>query len=171
MTERQARMLAKMTRFAVHRNDNFRPHPIVHLDQLGTSRMSRDVDVSLALRNHADAKVGQLVHDPADRDLVPRDDPRREYDGIALAELQVVRSGGDSAERGSRLALPASGDDKHLALRQSHRLVEADRRREVLQIAGSLGDTEDPLERTAGDADLAIGFVCDAADGLKPRGV
>ena len=34
---------------------------------------------------------------------------------VAFAELELVRARGDAAERGARLALPAGGDDQHLA--------------------------------------------------------
>ena len=86
-------------------------------------------------------------------------------------ELQLVCAAGDTAERRAGLALTARRDDQHFLLRQPHRLVEADRRREVLQIARRLRDAEDAVERAAGDADLAPGLARDAADRLQPRGI
>src|SRR5262249_45358379 len=44
MREGEPRMLGEMPRFAVHRNDDLRPHPIVHLDQLRAAGVARDVD-------------------------------------------------------------------------------------------------------------------------------
>ena len=79
--------------------------------------------------------------------------------------------GGDAAKRGARLALPAGGDDQHLLARQAHRFVERNRRREILQIAGRLGDAQDAVERAPGDAHLAAGLAADPADGLEPRGI
>ena len=71
---------------------------------------------------------------------------------------------GDAAERRARLALPAGGDDQHLIARQAHRFVEADRRREILEIARRLGDAQDAVERAAGDAHLAPGLDRDPPD-------
>ena len=45
----------------------------------------------LALGDDPRAKVGQLVHDPADGDFVAGDDARGEDDGVALAQLEFVR--------------------------------------------------------------------------------
>ena len=77
--------------------------------------MTGHVDMRLPLGDDLHAKVGQLVHDPADRDFVAGDDPRREDDRVAFAKLQLVRAAGDAAERRARLALPAGGDDQHFA--------------------------------------------------------
>src|SRR5579884_2962447 len=82
-----------------------------------------------------------------------------------------MRAGRDAAERRARLALAAGRDDQHFALGKPHRLVEADRRREVLEVAGRLRDTEDTLERAAGDAHLTPGLPRYPADRLQPRGV
>ena len=91
VAEREPRLLGQVPRLAVDRNDDLGPDPIVHLDQLGPARMAGDVDMRLALGDDLHAEVGQLVHDPADRDLVAGDDPRREDDRVALAELELVR--------------------------------------------------------------------------------
>ena len=61
-----------------------------------------------------------------------------------------------SAARGSPCP-PVAMISTSLA-RQAHRFVEADRRREILEIAGRLRDAQDAFERAAGDADLAAGF-------------
>ena len=62
-------------------------------------------------------------------------------------------------------------EEADFAARQAHRLVEVDRCGEVLEIAGRLGNAQDPFERTAGDAHLAPGLAGNAADGLQPCGV
>ncbi len=77
----------------------------------------------------------------------------------------------DPRERGARLALPAGGDDQHLARRQFHRGVHVDRRREVLEIAARLGDLDDPIERAPADAELTPGIARDIAERLHPRRV
>ena len=77
----------------------------------------------------------------------------------------------DAAERGARLTLPAGGDDQHLVPRQAHRFVEADRRRKIAQVTGRLGDPQDPIERAAGNAHLALRFQRDPADRLQARRV
>ena len=68
--------------------------------------MAGDVDMRLPLGDDPHAEVRQLVHDPADRDFVAGDDPRREDDGVALAELQFVSSRRRSG-RARRAARPA----------------------------------------------------------------
>ena len=95
----------------------------------------------LPLGDDPDAEVRQLVHDPADRDLVAGDDPRREDDRVALAELELVRAAGDPAERGARLALPAGGDDQHFA-----RAAAASPRRSR-SAAGNPADSRSPGRR------------------------
>src|SRR6185369_17977478 len=105
VAERQSRMFGEVSGFAVDRYDDLRSDPIVHLDQLGPPGMAGYMDVRLALRHDAHAKIGQLVHDAANRDFVARDDPRRKDDRIAFAKLQVMIARGDSAKRGPRLAL------------------------------------------------------------------
>ena len=76
MIERETRMLGEVPRLPVHGNNDLRTHPFVHLHQFGTAGMSRDVHVRLLLGDDLHAEIGELVHDPADRDFVPRDDPR-----------------------------------------------------------------------------------------------
>ena len=88
------------------------------------------------------AEVGQLVHDPADRDLVAGDDPRREDDRVAVGQLELVRCPTairPSAARGSPCP-PVAMISTSLA-RQAHRLVEADRR------AGNRADSRSPGRR------------------------
>jgi hypothetical protein len=70
--------------------------------------------------------------------------------GICFDEKTTV--GGHARERGARFALPARGDHHHLVARQPHRLVEIDRRREVLEITNRARDAEDAVERAARNA-------------------
>ena len=90
---------------------------------------------------------------------------------VSVPLLAVVAAGLSLAvaQQRPRLTLPARGDDQHFVARQAHRLVEPDRRREILQIAGCLGDPQDPVERAAGNAHLAPGLTADAPDRLQPR--
>ncbi len=67
----------------------------------------------------------------------------------------------DPRQSGAVLALPAGGDDQHFAARQAHRRVEIDRVREIGEIAGGARDRKDAVERTAGNAKLAIGGAGD----------
>ena len=90
VTERQAGVLGQMPRLAVHRNDDVGPDPFVHFDQLGPTGMPGNVNVGLLLGDNGDAEVGQLVHDPANRGLVARNDPRREDDRVAFGQFEVV---------------------------------------------------------------------------------
>ena len=74
-----------------------------------------------------------------------------------------------SAARGSPCP-PVATISTSLA-RQAHRLVEADRLGEIDADSRSPARPEDAVERAAGDAHLAAGFVRDAAERLEPRGV
>ena len=56
--------------------------------------------------------------------------------------LMMWLSAGDPAERGIGLALPAGGDDHHLARRQAHRRLVIDRVGKVLEVTGRLGDPQ-----------------------------
>ena len=56
MAKRQPRLLGQVARFAMDRNDDLGPDPIVHLDQLGPSGMAGDMDVRLALGDDANAE-------------------------------------------------------------------------------------------------------------------
>ena len=89
--------------------------------------MAGDVDRRLAVGDHLDALAGELVLDPADRDLVARDLLGGEHHQIAALEAQLVLAEGDPGERRARLALAAGGDDHDLVARQAHRLIEVDR--------------------------------------------
>ena len=135
-----------MPRLAMDRHDDLGTHPIVHFDELRPAGVARHVHMGLALGDDARAEVRKLVHDPPDGDLVAGDDPRREDDRIAFGELEIVAARRDPAERRAGFALAAGGDDQHLAARQAHGVVEADRRREVLEVAGRLRDAQDAFE-------------------------
>ncbi len=119
-------------------DDDLGPDPVVHGGELGPAGMAGDVDRRLAVGDHLDAFRGQLVLDSADGDLVAGDLLGREDDEIARVERQLVLAEGDAGERGAGLALPAGGDDHHLAAGQSHRLVEIDHFREISEIADAL---------------------------------
>ena len=114
---------------------------------------------------------GELVHDPADRDLVARDLLRRKDDAVAGVELERVGVVGNAGQGGARLALAAGGDNQHLVPRQAHRSIEINRLGELAQITGRARDLQDAIERAAGDAQLAAGRLRHLAQRLQPRGV
>ena len=103
--------------------------------------MARDMDMRLPLRDDPHAQVGQLVHDPPDRDLVAGNDPRREDHRVALGELELVIAGGDPPERRARLALPPGGDDQHFVLAAVASL------RRIRPAAGNRADSRSPGRR------------------------
>ena len=92
-------------------------------------------------------------------------------DDIAVGKLELVRPRSNAAKRSAGLPLPAGRDNQYLAARQAHRFLEGDRRREIQEIAGCLGDAEYPFERAPGNADAATGLDRNPADRLQPRGV
>ena len=49
VVEREPRLLAHVAVLAMDRDDDFGPHPVVHLDQFGPAGMAGDVDVGLLL--------------------------------------------------------------------------------------------------------------------------
>ena len=71
--EREPRMLGHVPGLAMDRNDDLRPDPVVHCGKLGPAGMARDMDMRLPLGDISTPSVGELVHDPPDRDLVARD--------------------------------------------------------------------------------------------------
>ena len=79
----EARLLAHVAHLAMDRDDDLGPDPVVHRGELGPAGMAGDVDRRLAVGDHLDALVGELVLDPADRDLVAGDLLGREDDEIA----------------------------------------------------------------------------------------
>ncbi len=78
---------------------------------------------------------------------------------------------GNSAKGRPRLTLPSGGNDQELTAWQTHRLVEADRLREVAQVAGGLRHLQDAIQAAPGNADAAPRFHRHPADRLQPRGV
>src|SRR4029453_4906283 len=109
----------------------------------------------LALGDDLHSKGGQLVHDATDRDLISRYYPGGEDHRVARSDLDLVVTGCDPAERGPGFALTASRDNQHFFPRQTHGLVEADRRREFAEVASCLRHPKNPLQRATGDADFA----------------
>jgi len=69
-------MFREMASLSMHGDDDLRAHPFIHLHELRSAGVPGDVHMGLALRHDAHAKVGKLVHDPSDRDLVAGDDAR-----------------------------------------------------------------------------------------------
>src|SRR6185369_13392370 len=135
----------------------------------GPSGMPRDMDMRLPVGDDQRADVAQRVHDPAYGDLIARNLLRREDDGVAFGELQLMLAERDPAQRGAWLTLAAGGDDQQFLARQAHRILEPDRLREIAEIAGGFGDPQDTIETAAGDADLAPGLDRHPADRFQPR--
>ena len=71
----QAGLLQHVAALAVNRDQQLGLNPVVHLDQFGPARVPRYVDMRLSLGDRSHAKLGKLVHHPADRILVAGDLP------------------------------------------------------------------------------------------------
>ena len=82
----EARLLHHVAHLAMDGDDDLGPDPVVHGGELGAAGMAGDVDRRLAVGDHLDAALGQLVLDAADRDLVAGDLLGREDDEIARIE-------------------------------------------------------------------------------------
>src|SRR3546814_13326001 len=123
-----------MADLAMHRDDQLRTQPAIERGEFGLSRMAADVDMRLLFGDGEHLLGGELVHDPPDRDLVARNLFRGEYNRVARFQLDLVDVARHPRERGARFALPAGRDHHHPVARQPPRLVEIERRREVLQI-------------------------------------
>ncbi len=113
---RQIGVLGQVTAHAVGRYGDLRPRPGVHLAQFLAARVARDVDAGvIALGVEAHPAVSELVLQPADRQLIAGDDPRREDAVIALAQLDVgVGALGHARQGRPRLALAAGAQIQDL---------------------------------------------------------
>jgi hypothetical protein len=167
----EAGLFEHVAELAVDGDDDLGADPVVHGGKLGPARVAGDMDRSLLVGDHLDALCGQLVLDAADGDLVAGNLLGGEDDEIAPVQAQLVLIEGDPGERGTRLPLPARGDDHHLAPGQTHGLVKIDRLREISEIAHALRNAEDAIETAPGDADAAAGVLRDVAQSLQPRRV
>ena len=167
----EPRLLGHVAGLAMDRDDDLGPDPVVHLLEFGTAGMARNVDVELAIGNGDRTEIAQRVHDPADGDFIARDLLGREDDGVALDQFQFMASECDPRQCRAGLALPAGGKDHHLVARQAHGFVEPHRLGEVEQITIGLGDAQDAIERSTGNAHLSSGFDRHLAKRLEPRGV
>ncbi len=100
------------------------------------------------LRDYVHAESGELVLEPADRALVPRDDARRKDHRVAFLEhdLRVVVVG-DARQGRTRLALAAGANQQHLVARQESGLLVGEERRHALKITGLARGMLDPPQR------------------------
>ncbi len=120
--------------------------------------MAGRVHQPVAVGDHADAALGERIHDADDVVLVAGDGARREDDDIALGHLDarmVVE--GDAGERGARLALAAGEQHDDLVARQIGVGVLGEERRHVVEHAEFAGDIDDPAHGAADDDDVAAG--------------
>ena len=86
----EPRVLGQVAQLAMHRHGNLRPHPTVHFRQFVARGMAGDVHEVVFHREHLHAQCGQLVVQRVNADLVSRNDPRREDDGVTWAETDVT---------------------------------------------------------------------------------
>lgn len=102
-------MLELVARFTMHRHRNLRTGPAIHLRQLVAAGMARDVDKVILRRQKFHAECRKLVVQLENRQLVSRNDPRREDHCIAFSKADVgMVIVGDAGQRCARLTL-ASG--------------------------------------------------------------
>ena len=86
-----------------------------------------------------------------------------------IAELVLAER--DARERRARLALPAGGDDHHLARRQCIAVVEIDDLREIGEIADALGDAQDAVDERPATQTWRPLSSATSPRVLQPRGV
>ena len=133
--------------------------------------MAGNVDRALLAADQRDPATGEDVLDAADGDLVPGNFATGKQHDIAFFKADLVAAIGDAREGSTRLALPAGGDNQHLAARQVHCRFEIHGIGKVFEVAAGLGRLDDPVERAPGDAELAIARLGDSTQRLQPRHV
>ena len=82
---RQLGVLGQVQRFAMGRNEDFRPHPADHIEQLGAPRMPGDVDEVGSIGDDLDALRHQAVDYAGHRLLVAGDGAGGKDHAVAAA--------------------------------------------------------------------------------------
>src|SRR5882672_65103 len=165
-----ARVLRELAEFAVHRDEESRPHEGQHQLELLLAPVAGDVDVLDALVDHVGAAPRQMVDDAADRLLVAWNRPRRQHDRVVGADLHVaVIVDRDARQRRHRFALRAGGQAQHVPGG-----VAADLRIANLyaggnaQVAQPLGDLGVAHHAAADEGHLAIELRREVDEDLHP---
>ena len=155
---RELGLRLQMARLAVHRHDDLRPHPAVHLAQLVAARVTGDVHQRFVVGQDIAAVARQVVLDAPDRLLVARDGARGEDHDIALVERDLrVLLLGDARERGARLALAAGAQQHDVAAVEVGELVLVEVLEALRQVAGIDGDLDHAVQRAPRNDELAAG--------------
>ena len=115
--ERKTRLFVHVANLAMHGHDQLWPQPAVKRRKLRLAGMAADMDMGLFLGDRQHVLGRELVHDPPDRDLIARDLLRREDDGVARFELDLVTVGRHARQRGAGFALPPRRDHHDLVSR------------------------------------------------------
>ena len=82
-------MFGHVADFAMHRHRDLRTDQTVHLCQLFATWMTGDMDEVILYCEDFNSKLGELVVQFMDRNVVPRNDTRREDHRIARPKLHT----------------------------------------------------------------------------------
>ncbi|OEI67240.1 hypothetical protein Cus16_3142 [Curtobacterium sp. ER1/6] len=155
--DREVRVGVQVAVLAVHGQHVLRPQDVVAVQQLAGRGVSGDVDLRVALVHHLRAELRQPVDHAVDGVLVARDEARRQDDGVALADLDLVLEVRHAREDGHRFALRPGRHVDDLVVGDVLRLLRVDEH--VLghpQVAELGGDRHVPDHRPAHEGDLAV---------------
>ena len=163
VSSRELRVREQVAVLAVDRQHVLRLQDVVAVEQLARGGVAGDVHLRVALVHDVGAELGEAVDHAVDGVLVAGDEARREDDGVALADLDLVVAVRHAREHGHRLALRAGrhvddlvvGDVAGLLVVDEHALGH-------LEVAEVGGDGHVAHHAAAEERDAA-------AVGVRPR--
>jgi hypothetical protein len=157
LLQREAAVFVEVARFAVHRDQDSGPDPLVHGGKLGPAGVAGDVDMGLALGDHPHVRLGQRVLDPADGDFVAGDLPREK---ITVSSASSLMTWLLKAMRASAARLSPWPPVAMIITSRRGSFIASSKRTvsgKIAKVAVRLRDLENAVERAARDADLRPG--------------
>src|SRR5215813_15497021 len=103
---RQVTMPHEIPVLSMNRNEVAWSYEVEHQLQFVLACMSRDMNACDSFIDNLGAASMQMVDQPSNRPVVPWNHPRRQYNDISIANLDLrVITGGDARQGGERFAL------------------------------------------------------------------
>src|SRR5712692_5953692 len=108
-------MFAHMAQLAMDGNRYARLHPGIHRSKLVARGVARHMHEMVAFGEHRDASRSELILQLEDRELIARNDARRENHRVALAQTDSgMFACRDARQCRPRLALASRAKIKHM---------------------------------------------------------
>ena len=150
-------MLLQVACFAMHRDRNRGPHPLVHLFQFAAPGMPGHVHQRFIIGDEFDAPARKRVLHPAHGLFVAGNSPRGEDRDVALIERNIwMLVLGNACHGGAHLAL-AARTKQHSPAGRVIRIALLIEIREIFgQIAGIDGNRNNAMQSPAGNDKLSV---------------